>query len=125
YRDQAWQALVGAVGAYALVGLAVAFLPGTDELTVHPVPAALLPALLFGVAALAGARREAGTWAHLIGLDLTERISRRSQYERWAGSYAWSVVRAAVIAVLALTGLNALLVAGRLAVEWTAVVTVA
>lgn len=125
YRDQAWQAFVGAVGAYALVGLAVAFLPGTDELTVHPAPAALLPALLFGVAALAGARREAGTWAHLIGLDLTERISRRSQYERWAGSYAWSVVRAAVVAVLALTGLNALLVAGRLVVEWTAVVTVA
>ena len=35
------------------------------------------------------------------------------------------MVRAAVLAVLALTGLNALLVAGRLAVEWTAVVTVA
>ena len=31
----------------------------------------------------------------------------------------------AAVAVLALTGLNALLVAGRLAVEWTAVVTVA
>ena len=35
------------------------------------------------------------------------------------------MVRAAVLAVLALTGLNALLVAGRLAVEWAAVVTVA
>lgn len=125
YRDQAWQAFVGAVGGYALAGLTVAFLPGTPELRVSPWAAALLPALLFGVAALAGARREAGTWAHLIGLDLTERIARRSQYERWAGSYAWSVVRAAVVALLALAGLNVLLVAVRLAVEWPAVVSLA
>ena len=125
YRDQAWQAFAGAVGGYALAGLTVAFLPGTPELRVSPWAAALLPALLFGIAALAGARREAGTWAHLIGLDLTERIARRSQYERWAGSYAWSVVRAAVVALLVLAALSALLVAVRLAVEWPAVVTLA
>lgn len=124
YRDQAWQAFVGAVAAYGLAGLTVAFLPGDPGLEVDPWAGALLPALLFGVAALAGARREAGTWAHLIGLDLTERIARRSQYERWAGTYAWSVVRAAVVALLVLAGLNAVLVAVRLAVEWAAVVSV-
>nr|WP_298987794.1 DUF6350 family protein [uncultured Micrococcus sp.] len=122
YRDQAWQAFAGAVAAYALVGLTVALLPAHGELTVSPWAGTLLPALLFTGAALAGARREAGTWAHLIGVDLTERIARRSQYERWAGTYAWSVVRAAVVALVSLAGLCALLVAGRLVGEWTAVV---
>lgn len=122
YRDQAWQAFLGAVAAYGFVGLTASLLPGTGELRTSPWAGTLLPALLFGLAALAGARREAGTWAHLIGVDLTERIARRSQYERWAGTYAWSVVRAATVALLALAGLNAALVAVRLALEWTAVV---
>lgn len=124
YRDQAWQALAGAVAAYGAVALTCATLPGAGRLTASPWPGVLLPCLLFTAAALAGARREAGTWAHLIGLDLTERIARRSQYERWAGTYAWALVRAAGVALAGLVALNALLVVVTLAVHWAPVVRV-
>ncbi|SJN15717.1 Possible membrane protein related to de Novo purine biosynthesis [Micrococcus lylae] len=118
YRDQAWQALAGGMGAYGLVGLTLALLPGSTGDTVNPAVGAIFPALFFAVCAVAGARREAGTWAHLVGVDLTERIARRSQYERWAGSYAWSVLRACLVAVLSLVAVHALLVAVTLAVRW-------
>lgn len=118
YRDQAWQALVGGMGAYGLVGLTLALLPGSAGESVHPAVGALFPAVFFAVCAVAGARREAGTWAHLVGVDVTERIAKRSQYERWAGSYAWSVLRACLVAVLTLVALHALLVAVTLAVRW-------
>ncbi|MDY6055743.1 DUF6350 family protein [Micrococcus sp.] len=124
YRDQAWQALTGAVVVYALVGVAAALLPGAGRLSVSPVAGAVLPVLLFTVAALAGARREAGTWAHLIGVDLTEAIAARSQYERWAGSYAWSVVRGACVALASLAAMGALLAAGRVGVHWAQIVGV-
>jgi len=118
YRDQAWQALAGGMGAYGLVGLTLALLPGTSGETVHPVVGTLFPALFFAVCAVAGARREAGTWAHLVGVDVTERIAKRSQYERWAGSYAWSVLRACLVAVLSLVAIHALLVSVTLAIRW-------
>ncbi|WP_227718728.1 DUF6350 family protein [Micrococcus sp. FDAARGOS_333] len=118
YRDQAWQALAGGMVAYALVGLTLALLPGSTGDTVNPAVGAIFPALFFAVCAVAGARREAGTWAHLVGVDVTERIARRSQYERWAGSYAWSVLRACLVAVLSLVAVHALLVAVTLAVRW-------
>lgn len=118
YRDQAWQALAGGMGAYGLVGLTLALLPGTTGETVHPVVGAVFPAVFFALCAVAGARREAGTWAHLVGVDVTERIARRSQYERWAGSYAWSVLRACLVAVLSLVAIHALLVSVTLAVRW-------
>ncbi|MDO4239829.1 DUF6350 family protein [Micrococcus sp.] len=124
YRDQAWQALAGAVAAYGAVALTCALLPGAGRLSVDPWPGVLLPCLLFTAAAVAGARREAGTWAHLIGLDLTERIARRSQYERWAGTYAWALARAAGVALAGLVALNALLVALALAVHWASAVRV-
>lgn len=118
YRDQAWQALAGGMGAYGLVGLTLALLPGSTGDTVNPAVGAIFPALFFAVCAVAGARREAGTWAHLVGVDVTERIAQRSQYERWAGSYAWSVLRACLVAVLSLVAVHALLVAVTLAVRW-------
>ncbi len=34
-----------------------------------------------------GARREAGSWSRLIGVDAVDWISRTSQHSRWAGSY--------------------------------------
>ncbi|XNZ00461.1 DUF6350 family protein [Micrococcus luteus] len=118
YRDQAWQALAGGMGAYGLVGLTLALLPGSGGETVHPVVGTIFPALFFAVCAVAGARREAGTWAHLVGVDVTERIAKRSQYERWAGSYAWSVLRACLVAVLSLVAIHGLLVAVTLGVRW-------
>lgn len=124
YREQAWQALAGAVAAYAVVALACALLPGEGRITAHPLPSVLLPCLLFTTSAVAGARREAGTWAHLIGLDLTERIARRSQYERWAGTYAWSVLRGAGVGLAALAGLHALLVTVAVLVRWPRIIEV-
>ena len=124
YRDQAWQALVGGMGAYGLAGLSLALLPGTSFGTVAAPAAVVFPMLLFALAAVAGARREAGTWAHLIGVDVTERIARRSQYERWAGSYAWSIMRACGVALLTLVALHAVLVAVMLGLRWAEVVHV-
>ncbi|MDO5634899.1 MAG: DUF6350 family protein, partial [Micrococcus sp.] len=122
YRDQAWQALAGGMVSYALVGLTAALLPGRSGTEVGWGWAIVLPPLLFGLAAVAGARREAGTWAHLVGVDVTERIARRSQYERWAGSYAWAVLRACTVALAMLVLLHSLLVAGRLAAQWAEIV---
>lgn len=118
YRDQAWQALLGGMASYGLVGLTLVLLPGASGQSVHPLAGLLFPAVFFALCAVAGARREAGTWAHLLGVDLTERIARRSQYERWAGSYAWSVLRACLVAVLSLGAIHAVLVTVALAVHW-------
>ena len=45
-----------------------------------------------------------------------------SQYSRWAGSYVWAVVRAAVVAAVAFVGLGALLLALGILGGWSQVV---
>lgn len=118
YTDQLWQALLGAAGTYAVFALITSLLVGNGMVAINPFWGALIPTALHTLAVMGGVRREAGTWGRLIGVDLAERISKRSQYSRWAGSYVWSVVRAAGVGLLAAFGLASALLAVQLAVHW-------
>ena len=58
----------------------------------------------------------------MVGVDTAEQISQMSQYSRWAGSYAWAVVRAAVVAFVALVGLGAVLLGIGILAGWSQIV---
>ena len=124
YTDQLWQALLGALGSYALLGAAAAYFSGNEDVSISVTAGALIPLISAGLGLFVGARREAGSWVRLIGVDLTEWISRTSQHSRWAGSYLWAVIRAGVVGITAALGFSALLVAAALAMSWAEIVSV-
>ena len=71
-----------------------------------------------------GARREAGSWSRLIGVDAVDWISRTSQHSRWAGSYLASAAKAGFVAVIAALAISATLLAVDLFIHWNLVVAV-
>ena len=93
----------------------------------HPQPlqalnAALVPLGIVVAGLMWGGYREARSLSRMVGVDTAEQISQMSQYSRWAGSYAWAVVRAAVVAAVAFVGLGALLLALGILGGWSQVV---
>ncbi|MFC7403193.1 DUF6350 family protein [Citricoccus sp. GCM10030269] len=124
YQDQIWQALAGGAGAYALFGLLTSLLMENETVGINPLWGTLIPTAIMVAALLAGARREAGSWGRLIGVDLAERISTLSQHSRWAGSYVWSVVRAGFVALTASFGLAAAVMSVQIAVHWAEIAQV-
>ena len=124
YTDQLWQALLGALVIYALFGLGAAYLADDGATSAPLVAGASVPLIAAGAGMIIGAYREAGSWGRLIGVDLAEWIATTSQRSRWAGSYAWSAVRAAFLAVISALGLSALLLAVTLAIHWAAIATI-
>ncbi|MET4058905.1 hypothetical protein ABIB35_000434 [Arthrobacter sp. UYP6] len=124
YTDQLWQALLGALATYALLGGAAAYFSGNDDVAVSVTAGALIPLISAGLGLIVGARRESGSWVRLIGVDLTDWISRTSQHSRWAGSYVWAVIRAGAVGIVAALGFSALLVTVALAMSWAEIVTV-
>lgn len=124
YTDQLWQALLGAVGTYALVGTAAAYFSANDDVRISLVAGGLVPLIPAGLGLIIGARREAGSWVRLIGVDLTDWIARTSQHSRWAGSYLWAAVRAGVVGISAALGLSALLLTAALTLNWAQMVAI-
>ncbi|GER23660.1 hypothetical protein NCCP1664_21550 [Zafaria cholistanensis] len=118
YTDQLWQGLAGALGAYMIFGLVTGFAVQTEEVRISLAAAALVPPVAAGAGLVVGARREAGSWGRLIGVDSAAWIARASQHSRWAGSYVWSVVRAGSLAYLAAFGLAAAVLAVNFAMHW-------
>ncbi len=118
YRDQIWQPLAGGAGAYALFCLATSVLVPSESVAVNPFWGTLIPTVLMVAALLAGARKEAGSWDRLIGVDATERIATWSQASRWAGSYVWSVVRAGFVGLMACLALASVLLSVQIALHW-------
>lgn len=93
----------------------------------HPQPlqalnAALVPLGIVVAGLMWGGYREARSLSRMVGVDTAEQISQMSQYSRWAGSYVWAVVRAAVVAAVAFVGLGALLLALGILGGWSQVV---
>ena len=93
----------------------------------HPQPlqalnAALVPLGIVVAGLMWGGYREARSLSRMVGVDTAEQISQMSQYSRWAGSYAWAVVRAAVVAFVALVGLGAVLLGIGILAGWSQVV---
>ncbi|GAA3290005.1 DUF6350 family protein [Arthrobacter citreus] len=124
YTDQLWQALLGALGTYALLGWAAAYFSANDDVSISVTAGALVPLIAAGLGLVIGARRESGSWVRLIGVDLTDWISRTSQHSRWAGSYVWAVIRAGAVGITAALGLSALLLTAALVMSWADIVSV-
>jgi hypothetical protein len=124
YTDQLWQALLGALAVYVIFSLGAAYLADDGATSAPLVTGACVPLIAAGAGMIIGAYREAGSWGRLIGVDLAEWIATTSQHSRWAGSYVWSAVRAAFLAVISAFGLSALLLAVTLAIHWAAIATI-
>ena len=93
----------------------------------HPQPlqalnAALVPLGIVVAGLMWGGYCEARSLSRMVGVDTAEQISQMSQYSRWAGSYAWAVVRAAVVAFVALIGLGAVLLGIGILAGWSQIV---
>lgn len=124
YTDQLWQAILGALAVYAAFGFGATLLADDGATSASLTAGSSVPVIAAGLGLIIGAYREAGSWGRLIGVDLAKRIATTSQHSRWAGSYVWSAVRAAFLAVVAALGLSAVLLAVALAIHWAAVATV-
>ncbi|KNC19697.1 membrane protein [Arthrobacter sp. RIT-PI-e] len=124
YTDQLWQALLGAVLTYGALGALVAFFSATPDASASVVAGALIPPVSASIGLVTGAYREAGAWSRLVGVDFAARVGRTSQHSRWAGSYAWSVIRSGFLAVLVAGGLSAMLLAVSIALNWTGIAAI-
>lgn len=124
YTDQLWQALLGALGTYAILGICAAYFSANEDVSISLVAGALIPLISAGLGVIIGARVEAGSWVRLIGVDLTDWIARTSQHSRWAGSYLWAAIRAGVVGITAAVGLSAVLLVVALTISWAEIVTV-
>ncbi|WP_434617960.1 cell division protein PerM [Arthrobacter sp. A5] len=124
YTDQLWQAVLGALLAYAAAGMGTAFICETAEVRASLPLGTLIPLIPVGLGLIIGARREAGTWGRLIGVDAADWIAATSQHSRWAGSYAWAAVRAGFVALLGALALSALLLVVDIVWHWSDIVAV-
>jgi hypothetical protein len=124
YTDQLWQAFLGALGIYAFVGGATAYLVQTDEVRISLVAGALIPLLPAGAGLIIGAYREAKSWGRLIGVDAAAWVAKTSQHSRWAGSYVWAAIRAGLLATTAAVCLSAALLATDIALHWAEVLEI-
>lgn len=124
YTYQLWQGLLTLVLGYAAAGVGFSQLATADSFQVETHWAGLCAALVMGLASLGGCYAEARSWTRLIGVDLEAKVEELSQRLRWAGYYAWAVLRAAVVACVAAVGLSAALLAGRLAFSWMEMVNI-
>ncbi|MCB5290706.1 hypothetical protein BJQ90_00120 [Arthrobacter sp. SO3] len=124
YTDQLWQALLGSWLMYAGFGLATGFICRTGDVGVGLWSAALIPLVPFGLGMVIGARREAGSWSRLIGVDAVDWLSRTSQHSRWAGSYLGSAIKAGFVALMAGLAMSCVLLAATLFIHWNLVIAV-
>ncbi|WP_090583423.1 DUF6350 family protein [Arthrobacter sp. ov407] len=124
YTDQLWQALLGSWLVYAGFGIATGFVCRTADVGISLWAAAFIPLIPFGLGMVVGARREAGSWSRLIGVDAVAWLSRTSQHSRWAGSYLGSAIKAGSVALMASLAMSAALLAVDLFIHWNLVVAV-
>src|SRR6476661_5312247 len=78
YTDQLWQALLGSWAVYAGFGIATGFVCRTADVGISLWAAAFIPLVPFGLGMVVGARREAGSWSRLIGVDAVAWLARTS-----------------------------------------------
>jgi hypothetical protein len=124
YTDQLWQALLGAILTYSAIGGAVAYASSTADASASIWAGALIPPVSASIGLITGAYREAGAWSRLVGVDFAAWVARTSQHSRWAGSYAWSVLRSAFLAVLVSVSLSAVLLAVAIGMNWAGIAAI-
>lgn len=118
YSGQLWQGLLTLILGYAAAGAGFSYLAASDGFDVLPVWGAVCAGAVLMLGSLGGSYGEARSWTRLIGIDLEARVEAFSQQLKWAGYYAWAVLRAGVVACVAAVGLAAVLLAGQVAVHW-------
>ena len=124
YTDQLWQALLGSFVVYAAFGAATGFVCRTADVVINLWYAMLVPLIPYALGMVIGARREAGSWSRLIGVDAVAWISHTSQHSRWAGSYLASAAKAGFVALASALALACVLLAVDLLIHWNLVVAV-
>ncbi|MEE2570717.1 DUF6350 family protein [Pseudarthrobacter sp. J64] len=124
YTDQLWQALLGSWAVYSAFGAATGFVCRTSDVVINLWFAMLMPLIPFALGMVVGARREAGSWSRLIGVDAVDWIATTSQHSRWAGSYLASAAKAGFVAVMAALALSSALLAVDLFVHWNLIISV-
>jgi hypothetical protein len=124
YTDQLWQALLGSWVVYSAFGAATGFVCRTADVVINLWYAMLIPLIPFALGMVVGARREAGSWSRLIGVDAVAWISRTSQHSRWAGSYLASAAKAGFVALAFALALSCALLAADLLIHWNLVISV-
>ena len=124
YTDQLWQAFLGAWLVYAAFGAATGFVCRTSDVVINLWFAMSIPLISFGLGMVVGARREAGSWSRLIGVDAVKWLAKTSQHSRWAGSYVGSAMKAGFVATMAAVALAALLLAVDIVWHWTDIIAV-
>jgi hypothetical protein len=124
YTDQLWQALLGSWVVYAAFGAATGFVCRTADVVINLWFAMLVPLVPYALGMIVGARREAGSWSRLIGVDAVAWISHTSQHSRWAGSYLASAAKAGFVATASALALACMLLAVDLLIHWNLVVAV-
>jgi hypothetical protein len=124
YTDQLWQALLGSWLVYAAFGAATGFVCRSADVVINLWYALLIPLIPFALGMVTGARREAGSWSRLIGVDAVAWISRTSQHSRWAGSYFASAAKAGFVAMASALALACLLLAVDFFIHWNLVIAV-
>lgn len=124
YTDQLWQAFLGACLVYAAFGTATGFVCRTPEVVINLWFAMTIPLISFALGLVVGARREAGSWSRLIGVDAVAWIAKTSQHSRWAGSYVGSALKAGFVATMAAVCLAAVLLAFDIVWHWTDIIAV-
>jgi hypothetical protein len=124
YTDQLWQALLGSFVVYAAFGAATGFVCRTADVVINLWYAMLVPLIPYALGMVIGARREAGSWSRLIGVDAVAWISHTSQHSRWAGSYLASAAKAGFVALASALALASVLLAVDLLIHWNLVVAV-
>lgn len=107
---------------YALISSAIYGWASPHPQPLQALNAALVPLGIVVAGLMWGGYREARSLSRMVGVDTAEQISQMSQYSRWAGSYAWAVVRAAVVAFVALIGLGAVLLGIGILAGWSQIV---
>ena len=107
---------------YALISSAIYGWASPHPQPLQALNAALVPLGIVVAGLMWGGYREARSLSRMVGVDTAEQISQMSQYSRWAGSYAWAVVRAAVVAFVALVGLGAVLLGIGILAGWSQIV---
>lgn len=125
WSDQLWQGIAGASIVYAGGGALAGWIGRTDDAATSWWMATLIPLVVVLLGLVAGARREAGSFGRLIGVDAADWIRQASQYSRWAGSYVWAVVRAGLIGWLASYTMAALVLVVWGFTHWVEVVNAA
>lgn len=124
YTNQLWQALLGFGIVYAGMGLATAFICSTPDVNAPLLLGTLVPLIPVGIGLLVGARREAGGWGRLIGVNVADWIARTSQHSRWAGSYLYSAIRAGFVALMTALAMAAALLVVNILWHWADIVAV-